>query len=313
MTDARIRSVVILGGGTAGWMTAAALATALKPQGCAVTLIESDGIGTVGVGEATIPTIHWFNQLIGLDEAEFLRETKATYKLGIRFRGWTGSGSDYFHPFGTYGLPGDAAMFPHRLIRGWLDGLEADPSDYSTTAQAALSGRFGKPSGDRRSLLSTLGYAFHFDATLYARHLRRLSEERGVRRLEGKVTRVEREAQTGFVTTLHTDGGQAVAGDLFIDCSGFRGLLIEETLEAGYEDWSDQLPCDGAWAVPCAAAGAFTPYTGVTAARAGWRWRIPCSTGWVTAMSFPAASSRRRRRARTCSPPWRARPWPSRG
>ena len=297
MSDARIRSVVILGGGTAGWMTAAALSTALKPQGCTVTLIESDEIGAVGVGEATIPTIHWFNQLVGLDEAEFLRETRATYKLGIRFRGWTGPGSDYFHPFGTFGLPGDAAMFPHRLIRGWLDGLQADPADYSTTAQAALRGRIAKPSGDRRSLLSTLGYAFHFDAALYARHLRRLSEGRGVRRLEGKVTRVERDAETGFVAALHTDRGEAIAGDLFIDCSGFRGLLIEETLGAGYEDWSDQLPCDGAWAVPCAAAGPFTPYTGVTAGRAGWRWRIPLQhrvgNGYVFSSRFQPADEAR--------------------
>ena len=276
MSDARIGSVVILGGGTAGWMTAAALSRALQPLGCRITLLESDAIGTVGVGEATIPTIHWFNQLIGLDEAEFMRETRASYKLGIRFRGWTGEGSEYFHPFGVFGPPGDAAMFPHRLIRGWRDGLRDDAEAYSLTAQAARLGRFEKPGGGGpRSWRSTLGYAFHFDAGLYARYLRRMAEGRGVRRLEGRVADVGRDGESGFVTALTTEAGERVEGELFIDCSGFRGLLIEETLRAGYEDWSQWLPCDGAWAAPCAAAGPFTPYTGVTAGRAGWRWRIP--------------------------------------
>ena len=154
MPPAPVR-VVVVGGGTAGWMTAAALSTALQRQPCTVILVESNEIGTVGVGEATIPTIHWFNQMVGLDEAEFLRETKATFKLGIRFRGWTGEGSDYFHPFGTFGLPGDAQLFPHRLIRGWNDGLQAPASDFSLTAQAALRGRFTRPGGGPRSLLST--------------------------------------------------------------------------------------------------------------------------------------------------------------
>ena len=290
MVDTRIRSVVILGGGTAGWMTAAALSTVLQRTGCAVTLVESDEIGTVGVGEATIPTIHWFNQLIGLDEADFMRETKGTYKLGIRFREWTGGGSDYFHPFGTFGLPGDAQMFPHRLIRGWAAGLDAAASAFSLTAQAALAGKFAKPGASATSLLSTLGYAFHFDAGLYARYLRTLAEGRGVVRREGRVGRVEQDGETGFVAAVETDRGERVAGDLFIDCSGFRALLIEGALKTGYESWAEWLPCDGAWAAPCAAAGAFTPYTGVTAGRAGWRWRIPLQhrvgNGYVFASRF---------------------------
>jgi tryptophan halogenase len=270
-----VRNVVILGGGTAGWMTAAALSKALQNSGISISLVESDAIGTIGVGEATIPTIHWFNQLVGLDEADFMAATKATYKLGIEFHGWQGDGHAYFHPFGTYGAPGDAAMFPHRLIRAWLGGLDASPEPYSLTTQLARQRRFARPTGDPRSLLSTLGYAFHFDAGLYAAYLRRQSETRGVRRFEGKVAQVEQDGETGFIRSLTTDKGDRLAGDLFIDCSGLRGLLIEEKLNAGYENWSDWLPCDGAWAAPTPAEQSPPPFTRAYAQEAGWRWRIP--------------------------------------
>ncbi|WP_242098036.1 tryptophan halogenase family protein [Sphingomonas sp. CROZ-RG-20F-R02-07] len=290
MSTAGVREVVILGGGTAGWMTAAALVRALEGSGRRVTLVESDAIGTVGVGEATIPTIHWFNQIVGLDEAEFLRETKATYKLGIEFAGWNGPGSAYFHPFGTFGPPGDGVMFLHRLIRGRLDGLDIATEDVSLTARAARTARFAKPVADPRSLLSTLGYAYHFDAGLYARYLRRHAEARGVTRIEGKVATVEQHPETGCITALTTEAGARIAGDLFIDCSGFRGLLIEETLGAGYDDWSQWLPCDRAWAAPGAAEAAVIPYTRATAAEAGWRWRIPLQhrtgNGYVFASRF---------------------------
>jgi tryptophan halogenase len=275
MSDNRVRRIVILGGGTAGWMSAAALSRALSGQTVAISLIESDAIGTIGVGEATIPTIHWFNQIAGLDERSFMAETKATYKLGVEFVGWNGPGSVYLHPFGTFGPPGDGVMFLHRLLRARQDGGHLRTEDYSLAAQAARAGRFAPPVADRRSLLSTLGYAYHFDASLYARHLRKLAEAAGVLRIEGKVNRIDQHPETGFIQALATDTGAVVEGDLFVDCSGLRGLLIEETLEAGFDDWSHWLPCDRAWAAPSAPETQVTPYTRATAAEAGWRWRIP--------------------------------------
>ncbi|NMN05176.1 MULTISPECIES: tryptophan halogenase family protein [unclassified Novosphingobium] len=297
MSAAPIRSVAILGGGTAGWMTAAALSKALSAQGVAIALIESDAIGTIGVGEATIPTIHWFNQLIGLDEAAFMAETGATWKLGIEFRGWQGEGSAYFHPFGTYGLPGDAQMLPHRLIRAWNGGHALDIEQFSLTTQMARAGVFARSNGDPRSLLSTLGHAYHFDAGLYAGFLRRMAEERGVRRHEGRVTRIEQDGQTGFIQALTTERGERVAADLFIDCSGLGGLLIEGQMHAGFEDWSHWLPCDSAWAAPTAADAAPPLYTMATAAQAGWRWRIPLQhrvgNGYVFSSKFQDAEAAR--------------------
>lgn len=290
MSDRRIRRIVILGGGTAGWMTAAALSKAAEGRLFEVRLVESDNIGTIGVGEATIPTIHWFNQLIGLDEAEFMRETQATYKLGIEFVDWARPGHRYFHPFGRYGAPSDGVMFLHRWIRARLEGLDDTYEDYSLTTRAALSGRFAPPSSDPRSWLSTLGHAFHFDASLYARYLRRLCEARGVVRHEGEVTRVEQHGGTGFVTALQTDRGERLEGDLFIDCSGLRALLIGRTLESGFEDWSRWLPCDRALAVPSENTGPPAPYTRSTAEDAGWRWRIPLQhrtgNGYVYSSAF---------------------------
>jgi tryptophan halogenase len=271
----RIRQVVIVGGGTAGWMTAAALAKSLERTRTAITLVESDAIGTIGVGEATIPTIHWFNHILGLDEAAFLRETKGTYKLGIEFIGWNGPGSRYLHPFGLFGGPGDGVMFLHRLIRARLAGLEHGVEDYSLTAQLAHAGRFTRPSPDRRSIQSTLGYAYHFDASLYAAFLRRYAEDKGVRRHEGKIVHIDQHPESGFITAVATERDERVEGDLFIDCSGLRALLIEGVLKAGFEDWSAWLPCDRAWAVPCAATEPFRPMTRAFALDAGWRWRIP--------------------------------------
>ena len=184
-------------------MTAAALSRAMAGSGRRITLVESYDIGTVGVGEATIPTIHWFNQIVGFDERQFMAETKATYKLGIEFQGWNGHGTAYLHPFGTYGPPGDGVMFLHRLIRARIEGMDAPTEQFSLTAQAARARRFAHPVPDRRSLLSTLGYAFHFDAGLYAGYLRKLAEAAGVRRIEGKVARIERDAETGLVAGAH--------------------------------------------------------------------------------------------------------------
>jgi tryptophan halogenase len=290
MIDRRVRHVVILGGGTAGWMTAAALSKAGENRLFDITLIESDEIGIIGVGEATIPTIHWFNQLVGLDEAQFMRETQATYKLGIEFVDWAKPGRRYFHPFGRYGAPPDGPVFLHHFIRARLEGLEDSFEDYSLATQAALAGKFAPPSDDPRNWLSTLGSAFHFDASLYARHLRGLAEGRGVKRVEGKVTGVDQHAETGFVTALTLERGDRLEGDLFIDCSGMRALLIGQTLGSPYENWSQWLPCDRAMAVPSENVGPPPPYTRSTAEDAGWRWRIPLQhrtgNGYVYSSSF---------------------------
>jgi tryptophan halogenase len=275
MLDRRIRKIVILGGGTAGWMTAAALAKVNSPPQFEIVLLESEDIGIIGVGEATIPTIHWFNNLIDLNEAELIRETQATYKLGIEFLNWNGHGSQYFHPFGRYGGPHDASMFYHRWIRARLAGAPESHHDYSLTTQAALAGKFAPPATDPNSIFATLGYAYHFDASLYAAFLRRRTESKGVRRIEGKVIHVAQDAQSGFIRSLETHRGEIVAGDLFIDCSGLRALLIEGTLETGFEDWSHWLPCDRALAVPSERVRDPIPYTRSIAHAAGWQWRIP--------------------------------------
>lgn len=275
MPDRRIRKIVILGGGTAGWMTAAALAKVNSPPQFSITLVESDDIGIIGVGEATIPTIHWFNRLIDLPEGDLIRETRATYKLGIEFVNWNGDGSRYFHPFGRYGAPQDASMFYHRWIRAKL--AEAVPShqDFSLSTRAARAGKFAPPSNDPNSIFATLGYAYHFDAGLYAAFLRRRCESKGVRRVEGKVTHVAQDPESGFITSLTTHRDEVIEGDLFIDCSGLRAVLIEGTLHTGFDDWSHWLPCDRAQAVPTERIQDPIPYTRSTAHAAGWQWRIP--------------------------------------
>ncbi len=275
MSDRRIRKIVILGGGTAGWMTAAALAKANAPPQFSITLIESDDIGIIGVGEATIPTIHWFNRLVDLHETELIRETRATCKLGIEFVNWNGEGSRYFHPFGRYGGPADGPVFYHRWIRQKLAGSVPDFQAFSLSTRAARAGRFAPPSNDPNSIFATLGYAYHFDAGLYAAFLRRRCESKGVRRVEGKVTQVGQDPTSGFITSLTTHRDEVVEGDLFIDCSGLRALLIEDTLHTGFEDWSHWLPCDRAQAIPTERVQDPIPHTRATAHPAGWQWRIP--------------------------------------
>ena len=285
----RIERIVILGGGTAGWMTATALAKTFENK-VAIDLLESDAIGIVGVGEATIPTIHWFNQLIGLDEAEFVRATKASFKLGIEFVDWARPGHRYFHPFGRYGVDVGKVPFHHCWLRAQADGATTPLSAYSLATPLAAANGFAKPSNDPRSILSTLGYAYHFDAALYAQHLRGIAEATGVQRHEGKLANVEQDPQTGFVTAITTASGQRLSGDLFIDCSGFRALLIGEKMNAAFEDWSHWLPCDRAVAMPCARVTETTPYTRSTAQAAGWQWRIPLQhrtgNGYVYSSSF---------------------------
>jgi tryptophan halogenase len=274
MATNRVRQVVILGGGTAGWMTAAALSHSFG-NNVAIMLLESDEIGTVGVGEATIPTIHWFNALIGLDEADFLRATKATFKLGIEFVGWARPDHRYFHPFGHYGAALPGVAFHHRWLKAAAEGHALALDALSLAARLASENRFAKPSGESRSILSSLGYAYHFDAGLYAAYLRRLSEARGVVRVEGRLASFERRPDSGAVAALTTQRGERLGGDLFIDCSGFRALLIDDVVGEPFEDWSHWLPCDRAVAVPCARAAVTTPYTRSVARAAGWQWRIP--------------------------------------
>ena len=269
-----LRSIVIVGGGSAGWMTAAALSDAVGPD-CRITLIESEAIGTVGVGEATIPPIRNFNRRLGIDEATFVRETQGSFKLGIEFVDWGKQGHRYFHPFGQYGAEFDSVPFYHHWMREYLAGRVAGPiDDFSMCWAMAKSGKFSHPAADRRMIQSTFDYAYHFDAGLYAAFLRRFSEARGVTRVEGRVVDVTLRGEDGFIDAVTLENGTAVKGEFFIDCSGFRGLLIEEALAAGYDNWQHWLPCDRAVAVPCE-KGEFTPYTRSTAKPAGWQWRIP--------------------------------------
>jgi tryptophan 7-halogenase len=269
-----LKSIVIVGGGSAGSMTAAALSDAVG-QTCAITLIESEAIGTVGVGEATIPPIRHFNRRLGIDEATFVRETQGSFKLGIEFVDWGRQGHSYFHPFGQYGAEFDQVPFYHHWMRESLDGrVEGPIDDFSMCWAMARAGKFSHPSTDRRLIQSTFDYAYHFDAGLYAAFLRRFAESRGVTRMEGRVVDVALRSEDGFIDHVTLENGTQVAGEFFIDCSGFRGLLIEDALAAGYDNWQHWLPCDRAVAVPCEKA-AFTPYTRSTAKAAGWQWRIP--------------------------------------
>lgn len=270
-----VRRVVIVGGGTAGWMTAAALSTVLRNDQCTIELIESDEIGIVGVGEATIPAIHDFNKKIGLDEADFMCCTNATFKLGIEFVNWTKFGDRYFHPFGTYGYDMNGVGFHHYWLKMRELGDQTPYNEYCVPYVAAKLGRFALPQTESRSVLSTYSYAFHFDASLYARYLRVVAERRGVIRTEGKIVDVSVRGEDGFIEAVRLENGQSITGDLFIDCSGFRALLIEKTLRTGYECWQHWLPCDRAVAVPSENPETLDPFTRATAQSAGWQWRIP--------------------------------------
>ncbi|MCA0899167.1 tryptophan halogenase family protein [Microbulbifer agarilyticus] len=270
-----MKKIIILGGGTAGWMAAAAMARFVLPRGIEITLVESDQIGTVGVGEATLPHLRSFNELLGIDENVFVRETQATYKLGIEFANWARQGDSYIHPFGEYGRDLNGIPFHHLWLKARADNNAEALDNYSLPVIAALKNRFEFPSEDLRSILATYSYAFHIDAGLYARYLRKFACELGVNRIEGKVDRVEHHAD-GDIAALHLENGQSLAGDFFVDCSGFRSLLIGEQLDSPFIDWSHWLPCDSAIAVPSEApAGELRPYTRAEAHTAGWRWQIP--------------------------------------
>ncbi|HMA48787.1 MAG TPA: tryptophan halogenase family protein [Magnetospirillaceae bacterium] len=281
----------ILGGGTAGWMTAAALSRLLPPAAYELVLVESDRIGTVGVGEATLPHIKVFNDRLGIDEADFMRQTGATIKLGIEFVGWDLPGGRYLHPFGTFGEPWAGVDFQHHWARARLAGKPVGSlQDYSYAAALCRAGAFELPAEDRKSIRSTYAYAYHFDAGLYADYLRRWATARGVRRIEGEIVSVGKRPETGHVETLTLRSGAVLAGDFFIDCSGFRSLLVGDEMGVPWQDWSRWLPCDRALAVPTGRTAPLPPFTRATARKAGWTWRIPLQhrtgNGYVFSSQF---------------------------
>lgn len=275
MQDQRIREVVIVGGGTAGWMAAAALAKVLG-RSYSIRLVESDDIGTVGVGEATIPMIKLFNAALELDEADFIRRTQGSFKLGIEFVNWGQVGDSYIHGFGKIGQDLGIVPFYHYWLKLRQQGRAGHLDDYSINTAAARADKFIPARSDRpNSPLADIAYAYHFDAGLYARYLREYAEARGVRRTEGKVASVQQHPDSGFIESITMESGERIPGQLFVDCSGFRGILIQQALKTGYIDWSHWLPCNRAIAVPCETRQAITPYTRSTARTAGWQWRIP--------------------------------------
>jgi tryptophan 7-halogenase len=276
MIDSRIRNIVIVGGGTAGWMAAAAFAKVLGAD-YSIRLVESEEIGTVGVGEGTVPHLKLFNNLLGIDDVEFVENTQGTFKLGVQFNDWGRLGDSYVHGFGTIGHDVGLLPFHQYWIKARQMGRAADIGAYSLNTVAAPRGRFMPSATDAPpgSPLANVAYAYHFDAGRYARYLRGYAEQRGVRRTEGKVAQTVLHPDSGFVEAIVLESGEQIDGELFIDCSGFRGLLIEQALHTGYLDFSHWLPCDRAIAVACEKVGPPTPYTRASARPAGWQWRIP--------------------------------------
>jgi len=268
MMNKGIKKVVIAGGGTAGWMVAALLSETVGKV-TDIRLVESDEIGTVGVGEATIPPLVQYHQLCKISEKDFMAAVQATFKLGISFENWRDVNEDYIHSFGNTGTDHWSAGFQHLWLSGHQKGIATDYGDYCLELRAAENNKFA------HLPKNGLNYAYHIDATLYAQFLRKMSEKNNARRIEGKIVKVNTDPDSGFITSLTLESGEDIEGDLFIDCTGFRGLLIEQTLHAGYEDWSHWLPCDSAVAVQTESTGPAIPYTRSIAREAGWQWRIP--------------------------------------
>ena len=267
--------IVIVGGGTAGWMSAAALVSSVDSRQCRVTLIESEAIGSVGVGEATLPQIKDFNDHVGILESDMMQKTNATFKLGIEFKDWGHAGASYIHPFGTFGKQKRGIGFLHQWVRARQQAQVDDIERYSYAIQACRNARFDFPVTDEEELNSTYAYAYHFDASLYARFLRQFAEPRGMKRIEGRIVGVDRHPGSGDIRSVRLESGATISGDYFIDCSGFHSLLLGKTLEVPFEDWSKWLVCDRAAAVACDRTEPVIPYTRSTAKAAGWQWRIP--------------------------------------
>ncbi len=292
MSNEPIRTVAIVGGGTAGWMTAATLSQSFPHLRGGIRLVESETIGTVGVGEATIPPIIDYIRTHAIDEDDLVRRTQATFKLGIEFKDWTRPGHSYIHPFGPTGLPKSGVPFYTYWHRCALEGTAAPLDVYSLQALAARQNRFMRPVARMHSPLATIVYALHLDARLFAGYLRAYAEARGVMRTEGNVRDVALRCEDGFIESITLESGERIEADLFIDCTGFRGLLIEGALNSGYEDWTHWLPCDRAVAVPCERTGPLSSHTMASAREVGWQWRIPLQhrvgNGYVYSSQFLA-------------------------
>lgn len=273
----RLRSIIIVGGGTAGWMTAALLARRLAPLGIALTLIESSAIGTIGVGEATTPAIRDYFEAAGLDEGAVMRAAEGTAKLGIEFEGWTGEGSRFFHPFGLYGSASGGVAFHHYWLRQRAAGDGTPLDRYSLASRLAQAGAMMAPIRPAPDF-AFFDWALHFDARLYAGYLGEVATARGVRRIDAQIRSVERDPTTGRIIAVHTVEQGAISGDLFVDCTGFRSLLLGVALDEPFVDWSAFLPVDRAVAIPSATppgSAPLAPYTRSIARGAGWQWRIP--------------------------------------
>lgn len=291
MYNSPIKKLVILGGGTAGWMAASALAKFFSKKPIDIILVESEQLGTVGVGEATVPILQQFNRFLGIDESEFIRATNGSFKLGIEFCDWLNPGSCYFHGFGDFGEPFMGVSAHHYWLRLRAQGDETSLFDYSFSAQAAWQRRFALPPDDSKlASIAAFDYAYHFDAAAYATQLRAYAEAGGVSRIEGRVSEVRLCPKAGHIEALILEDGNRVAGDFFIDCSGFGSRLLGEALQVDYLDWSHWLPCDRALAVACEPKEELTPFTRATARPAGWQWRIPLQhrigNGYVYASGF---------------------------
>ena len=269
-----VKRIVICGGGTAGWMAAALFTRMLGPSGPQVTIVESSELGTVGVGEATIPPIVQFNAMLGIDEAQFVRETEATFKLGIEFVDWQRPGTRYMHPFGPFGADMNETSFTHFWLRAVANGLAPDLLPFNAEMQAAYQGKFAPRAGNRPDG-AKIHYAYQFDASRYAAFLRGIAEGMGATRADAKISRVLLDPEDGFITAVELADGRQIEGDLFIDCTGFRALLIGETLGSRFEEWSKWLPVNRAAAMPTVRVGDPEPLTRVTARDAGWQWHIP--------------------------------------
>lgn len=271
-----IRSIIIVGGGTSGWSAAACLSKFLEKRPAHITVIESSKIGTVGVGEASIPNIHNFNRYLGLSERDFIRKTNATFKLGIEFTDWRSEGGSFFHPFGGYGVHFEDLDFHQCLFEAQAMGDHSKLDEFSLPIALARANRFAQPVASPGNPLSDFGYAFHFDASLYAAYLRDYAVKRAVKHVEQIITGINLEPESGDIASVVLENGDIIEGDMFIDCSGFKGLLIEQALHTGFEDWSHWLKCDRAVAMPCATGeDSIAPYTTARARDAGWTWRIP--------------------------------------
>lgn len=286
----QVKRIVIAGGGTAGWMTAAYLARWLDGVDISVTLVESELIGTVGVGEATVPGIHQFIKDLGIKESEFITATNATFKLGIEFENWAGIDKTFFHPFASYGVQIEERPFYKTWWAARKQGFTEGLDKFCLCTQLAKAGKFAQPSFDENSRLAWYNYAYHFDASLFAKFLREYAETKNVKRIEGKINHVQLDSSTGFIQSLLLDSGQVVDGDLFVDCTGMPALLIGKTLGIGYEDWSHWLPCDSALAVQTNSVAAPDSFTRSSARAAGWQWHIPLQhrvgNGYVYSSQF---------------------------